>query len=169
MNEQDLELLITRHLDGDLSAKEQGILQARLASDPEAQRLLDEHRKLDAILASEPNLAAINWNRLADRISAKIEEAEEAPAVIYSFKWAPLAIAASVLLALSRCPRAGLARGRGLEPRLGTPKDPVLPLHHPRRAPIDLTRRAVHARAVSPSGCARRVRTRLPSRPPWAP
>ena len=27
------------------------------------------------------------------------------------------------------------ARGRGFEPRLGTPKDPVLPLHHPRRAP----------------------------------
>ena len=28
-----------------------------------------------------------------------------------------------------------VARGRGFEPRLGTPKDPVLPLHHPRSVP----------------------------------
>ena len=44
------------------------------------------------------------------------------------------------------------ARGRGFEPRLGTPKDPVLPLHHPRRAPIDLTRRALRARAAIADG-----------------
>ena len=30
-------------------------------------------------------------------------------------------------------PSLGVARGRGFEPRLGTPKDPVLPLHHPRQ------------------------------------
>src|SRR5262249_29632712 len=31
-------------------------------------------------------------------------------------------------------PSSGLARGRGFEPRLRTPKDLVLPLHHPRWA-----------------------------------
>ena len=33
---------------------------------------------------------------------------------------------------------ARVARGRGFEPRLGTPKDPVLPLHHPRTSPSTL-------------------------------
>ena len=47
------------------------------------------------------------------------------------------------------------ARGRGFEPRLGTPKDPVLPLHHPRPS-------CHHATRGGPGGdrpmCTRRGR-----------
>ena len=45
----------------------------------------------------------------------------------------------------------GVARGRGFEPRLGTPKDPVLPLHHPRQG----SRESTLPRVPAPTAVAR--------------
>ena len=56
--------------------------------------------------------------------------------------------------------RAEVARGRGLEPRLGTPKDPVLPLHHPRS-------RVRRYPPASSRLCPCNAR-RLACAPPWA-
>ena len=64
----------------------------------------------------------------------------------------PIDASLCILRSLIAAPVRRTARGRGFEPRLGTPKDPVLPLHHPRRAPIDLTRRALRARAAIADG-----------------
>ena len=52
-----------------------------------------------------------------------------------------------------------LARGRGFEPRLRAPKDPVLPLHHPRLAGSDGSSRRPPHRRLRPRAGATRPRS----------
>ena len=113
MNDQDLEFQITRLIDNDLTGEERAQMEARIASDPEAKRLFDEHQNLNAILQTEAVLPAIHWDRLANAISdhvtgaAEVAREQERPAVLFSFKWLRptipalrLALAACVLLAV---------------------------------------------------------------------
>jgi len=48
MNTEHLELLITRALDGEISAADRAILDAELAADPRARALLNDYRRIDA-------------------------------------------------------------------------------------------------------------------------
>ncbi len=48
MNTEHLELLITRAIDGEISAADRAILDAELAADPQARTLFNEYRGIDA-------------------------------------------------------------------------------------------------------------------------
>jgi len=98
----DLELSITQYLDASLSPAEKSALESRLASDPQARELLEEHRKLNQLLKASP-APELRWDLLAKQISAAVAqveipvEAETAPRMRMS--WMPMALAASVLIA----------------------------------------------------------------------
>ncbi|MGA2499331.1 MAG: hypothetical protein ABSH20_16450 [Tepidisphaeraceae bacterium] len=70
MNREQIEFAISRLLDGDLSAGEIARLEAVLASDPSARKLCDELQAINQNLKSASPLPAVNWDRLADTISA---------------------------------------------------------------------------------------------------
>lgn len=96
----DLEFSISRYLDGDLAADERAALESRLAADAEARALFEQHRKIDAALRAMP-LPAVQWEALAERISAAVDRADE-PVQSYRIGAATagwLAAAASLLLA----------------------------------------------------------------------
>jgi len=102
----DLELSITQYLDGSLSPAEKSALESRLASDPQARQLLEEHRKLDQLLKASP-APELRWELLAQQISAAVAQVEipvEAePVPRMRIGWTrmvmPMALAASVLIA----------------------------------------------------------------------
>jgi negative regulator of sigma E activity len=71
MTLEQLEFAITQYLDGTLPAEDVGALELRLAEDAQARGLLEEHRKLTAMLRSEP-LPALVWNELAKDLSAVV-------------------------------------------------------------------------------------------------
>jgi len=103
----DLELSITQYLDGSLSPSERAALEKLLESDAEARAMLEEHRKIDALLKSSP-VPEIRWDVLAGQISAAVAKVEipvEAePARGYRMNWMrigmPMAIAASLLIGI---------------------------------------------------------------------
>lgn len=102
MIDDRLQFALTQYLDGELPKVERSALEARLAADPEAQALLDEYTRLDHLLQTASPLPAINWDRLANRISDALEEQSQARTFSFRlFIGAPqLAVAASILLAI---------------------------------------------------------------------
>src|SRR5437763_2310389 len=71
MTLEQLEFSITQYLDGTLPAEEVGALEARLASDPQARAMLDEHRALTDLLRSQPG-PALDWAEVAGDLSAMV-------------------------------------------------------------------------------------------------
>jgi anti-sigma factor RsiW len=71
MTLEQLEIAITEYLDGTLPPEETGALELRLASDPTALALLDEHKALTAFLRSE-GLPAMDWAEVARDLSAVV-------------------------------------------------------------------------------------------------
>ena len=108
MNTGTLEFLIIQYLDGTLAAEERAGLEARLASDAEARALMEEHRKVGAMLRQAP-VPAIRWDALARSISSAVASAPmpevEEPAHTLRMPWVgwagKLAIAAMLLIATS--------------------------------------------------------------------
>lgn len=102
MNLEQLEFQITQYLDGTLSEGQRAALEQRLSADPEARRLLEEHRRVDALLKQMPPVPQVNWDALAQHISASVAQ-QEAPVRHYSLTWltrpSRLAAAAALLLA----------------------------------------------------------------------
>lgn len=115
MTHDDLESSISQYLDGTLAEGERSALERRLAEDAEARVMLDEYRRLDAVLKSAP-LPDVRWELLAQSISAAVEQSvEERAATTYRIPawvrtFAPLALAASVLVASGLGIRAYLLR-----------------------------------------------------------
>ncbi|HTW94715.1 MAG TPA: hypothetical protein VMD30_07985, partial [Tepidisphaeraceae bacterium] len=103
MLDEQFEFLLTQYADGTLSADERAALEQRLAGDADARAELETYRRLNAALrpATEP-MAAVRWDRLAERISDAIDERTNRP--VYSFAWvgraAAWAAAALVFLAV---------------------------------------------------------------------
>jgi anti-sigma factor RsiW len=78
MNPEQLEFAISQYLDGSLPAEEVAALEARLNEDAAARGLLAEYRRVDALLKGTPSaVPAIEWGRLAGRIGAAVQEADE--------------------------------------------------------------------------------------------
>src|SRR5688572_14155868 len=109
VNDMDLEQLefqISQHLDGTLPAAERAALLQRIESDPVARELFETHRRIDAELRTGLRTPAVNWDRLAEHLSARVAEADEAQAPAPTLKptfvrrMMPFAIAAMVLIAL---------------------------------------------------------------------
>src|SRR5437867_420636 len=103
MDREQLEFRISQYVDGTLSAADVAALEATLASDAEARALLEDFRKIDGTFKSTPlPLPAVNWERLAESISAAIAEEDRATTSIPIRAWRVrrVAIAAAVLIAV---------------------------------------------------------------------
>ncbi|HWE92965.1 MAG TPA: hypothetical protein VG269_03260 [Tepidisphaeraceae bacterium] len=111
----DLEFSISQYLDGTLAGDERGALERRLAEDSEARALLEEFRQLDAAMKAAP-LPDVRWELLASSISNAVADlADERAATSYRFpafvrRFAPLALAASLLIAAGLAVRMYVAR-----------------------------------------------------------
>ena len=78
MTQEELEFAISQYLDGSLSADETAALEARLKDDAAARQLLEEYRKLDAMVKSPVGLPEIAWDKLGNHFcEAVAKEAEQ--------------------------------------------------------------------------------------------
>ena len=115
---EQFEFTVSQHVDGILPADERPSLQARLEADATARDLLDQHRKLNALLKSSAGLPNVHWNKLASHLSDVIADAS-APRPMKLFAnrrvigIARLAVAACVLLASALGIRNHLSHGTG--------------------------------------------------------
>lgn len=79
MIREQLEFQISQYADGTLPAAEVAALEGALASDAEARALLEEFRKLDALVkTSEMPLPAVDWDRFADHLSRAVADEDRA-------------------------------------------------------------------------------------------
>ena len=102
MTREQLEFQISQYVDGTLSPAEVAALEATLTNDADARAVLEDFRKVDATLkTTEIPLPAINWDRLAEHISAAVAEEDRATTSIPIRAWwvRRIAIAAAVLIA----------------------------------------------------------------------
>ena len=103
MDREQLEFRISQYVDGTLSPAEVAALEATLASDAEARAVLEDFRKVDETLKkTEIPLPAVNWDRLAEHISAAVAGEDRATTSIPIRAWwvRRVAIAAAVLIAV---------------------------------------------------------------------
>jgi anti-sigma-K factor RskA len=106
MINEHLEFLISQYTDGTLPAAEAAALEEVLSGDPAARALLEEYQALEIALKREMPLPEMNWDRLADHISAVVAQEEVAANdANRSYKiawptWGRVAIAAMVLIAV---------------------------------------------------------------------
>jgi anti-sigma factor RsiW len=69
MTSEELEFSISEYLDGNLSADASTALEARLEEDADARALLDEYRRLNAVMRAPVGLPEIGWDQLAGHLS----------------------------------------------------------------------------------------------------
>jgi anti-sigma factor RsiW len=103
MNSEELEFAISQYLDGNLPPGQAPALEELLRTDPAAQGILNQYKKLnDAVRASSPTLPQVKWDRLAMHLSQTI--ADHSKPVVYRISFyrpaVRFALAASVLLAI---------------------------------------------------------------------
>jgi len=126
MTRDQLEFSITQYLDGSLPEAERVALMERLEKDPEAQAMLEEHRRLDGLLA-RATVPAFELEAFSKQLSEAIAQAPAPEAEQRSLRmpWVGvrswMAIAASVVIA------SGLAITMLVHGRNGTASNPV---HH---------------------------------------
>ncbi|MFT3787515.1 MAG: hypothetical protein QM770_15325 [Tepidisphaeraceae bacterium] len=80
MTTDELEFLISQHLDGDIAPADEARLQAALIADASARALFEEHRQVDAALKEVRSqdavaLAGIDWADMRASINASIDDA----------------------------------------------------------------------------------------------
>jgi anti-sigma-K factor RskA len=102
MISEEIEFQISQYVDGTLSAPQRKIIDDLVLSDPGAAKVLADYRRLNSHLGSLRTATEIQWDRLSDRISGAIDNADE-PAVagrigFFHSRWR---IAATVLVAAS--------------------------------------------------------------------
>ena len=96
---EQIEFQISQYADGTLPAAEMKYVDDLLQSDAEAQKMLAEYRRLNNQLSQLRTGPAIQWDRLADHISNRIDQVER-PVVagrigFFSSRWR---VAAAVLI-----------------------------------------------------------------------
>lgn len=102
MIDEQVQFAISQYVDGTLPPDEVPAIEARLKSDPQARQILDEYRQINAIVSSLP-APEMDWDQFSKQISAAVDEQIDranAPIPITTW-WEPVALAASVLLALT--------------------------------------------------------------------
>jgi len=76
-----MEFLISQHLDGTLSREDEAKVRELLNTSQEAQGILGDYQKLDAVLKGAKDLPAVKWDVLASTISSAVDAVGEAGAV----------------------------------------------------------------------------------------
>src|SRR4051794_11894423 len=74
LTRDQLEFTISRLLDGDLAPAEQAELAKLFAADPSARQLFEQLKAIDDYFRKVSGLPAVQWDRLADTISAAVAE-----------------------------------------------------------------------------------------------
>jgi anti-sigma factor RsiW len=104
MTRDELEYEISQYLDGTLPALQRNALDERLATDAQARAVLEEYRRLDAILKTSQPAPEIAWDRLAAQIGQAVAT-EQMPvrqrSILTIGRSGWMAIAASLLFAVS--------------------------------------------------------------------
>lgn len=101
MISNDLEFRISQYVDGTLSPHDAVELEKRLAGDAAARALLGEYRQIDRLLKSAPPLPEVDYDALAARIGDAVSACDEAPEVLYSFKWVKRVVGVAVAACLT--------------------------------------------------------------------
>lgn len=81
MTREEMEFLISQHLDGTLSREEEAKVRELLTSSDDAREILAEYQKLDGILKGSAAAPAVKWEMLADKISSAVDAVGEAGSV----------------------------------------------------------------------------------------
>lgn len=101
MDRDELEFLISQHLDGTLATDASARLQARLSADADARSLFDDHAKLDGALRASRDVLAIDESWLSALIADALDESNAQPIRVARWTWAvPMAMAACLLIGL---------------------------------------------------------------------
>ena len=82
MEKEPLEFAITQYLDGTLPPEERAALEQVFSTDPTACELLEQYRSLDNSLKHALPLPQIDFNRLAQNISAAVDQQQSAATAI---------------------------------------------------------------------------------------
>jgi anti-sigma factor RsiW len=99
---EELEFLISQHLDGTLDAAERVKLDDALAARPEARELLAEHARLDALLKSSRAAVDVDAEWLSSQIAGRIDEDSARSLLLRRWMWmSPIAAAAMLMIALT--------------------------------------------------------------------
>ncbi len=77
MTREEMEFLISQHLDGTLSREDETKVRQLLETSAEAQTILGEYQKLDAVLKGAKDLPAVKWDVLASTISSVVDAVGE--------------------------------------------------------------------------------------------
>lgn len=98
---EDFEFQISQYVDGTLSAEERAAVEVRLAEDADARQLLGEYRRLNEQLSRNLSLPNVKWDRLADHLSAAMDETPAVAGRIGFATWGwRVAIAACLAIAV---------------------------------------------------------------------
>jgi len=101
MEPEELEMLISRCDDPDLSSQERAQLKAALENEPQAGELLAQYRRLNEALGQLPDhLESVDFERFADTVNEKIDSAERIQSrkkVVWRV-FGPLAAAAAIVV-----------------------------------------------------------------------
>src|SRR6266550_2658925 len=81
MTREEMEFLISQHLDGTLSREDEGKVRELLETSAEAQTILAEYQNLDRVLKGAKDLPAVKWDVLASTISSAVDAVGEAGVV----------------------------------------------------------------------------------------
>jgi anti-sigma factor RsiW len=103
MKTEELEILISRYDDGDLSAQEKAAVEAAVARDPAARVMLEQYRRINRELAALPSgLEGVDFAAFGQRVRRAVGGRTPAPAtrdrkLWQQWRWAaPLAAAAAL-------------------------------------------------------------------------
>lgn len=98
-NFDDREFLISRYIDGDLSAAQRRELESALEDDPEFTRLLEDYHRTDVLVRSLRETGPeLNWDRFVWEVRRRREAAEARRRRVLYRLFAPLAAAAAIVL-----------------------------------------------------------------------
>jgi len=81
MTREEMEFLISQHLDGTLSREDEAKVHQLLENSAEAQEILGEYQKLEGVLKGSKDLPAVKWEMLAERISKAVHAVGEVKTV----------------------------------------------------------------------------------------
>jgi len=81
MTHEEMEFLLSQHLDGMLSREDEAKVRELLETSAEAQAIFGEYQKLDSVLKGAKDLPAVKWDVLASTISSAVDGMGEAGSV----------------------------------------------------------------------------------------
>ena len=97
MTTEELEYALSQYADGTLPVGERSAVEAAMATDPAAEAVLADYRRLGELLREPP--ADLDWDRLARRLSAAVAD-DDRSAVVgrigWGRRWAAVAAVAAV-------------------------------------------------------------------------